>query len=732
MVKRLIQIFLIFIFIFVLFCIYLSIYGVSTNKFNDLVNKKITEKNQFISLEIDKIKIFLNFKNKNLELKTKNPKILFKQKNIKIKSISTELPLKSIFQKQNNLNNITVITEKNKIQNFLEIAKSFKFTTRLFVLENMIKSGHITAEIKMNLDQEGKILNDYMFFGKIEDANFSLLNKSEINKINFNYLIQDKNFLFYNSSLVFQNINFTSNEIRAKDNGKNYFIEGDVSTDKSTLKINKLIKHLNFKNYLQQDNVDLSSSNKFSFKLNKKLKFSNLKIQSNLEVGNLEYSNLILKKFLPSLKDKILVQENKFKVEIENSNIKILGKSKVNINNDIDDVSFSINKNNDKILFKSSIDIKQNAINFQNLNYTKRKDLNSTLNIDGIIYVNKFTTINKIKFKEGPNIIELDEIKINNNKKITSLDKLNIYIINDNQQLSELIIKRNKKDYLIRSKVFDATKLLDKILFSKGENNFLQNFEKLNSSIGIKIDNIYLSKNDFLINLNSRVKINNSEISNLILSSEFPNKEKLNLSIVKNVNDEMITTLTTKNAKPLVKKYKFIKGFENGSLDFYSISKHGFSKSNLIINNFKLNDVPALTKLLTLASLQGIADLLTGEGIRFSEFEMKYTNNKGLVTIDEIYSIGPSISILMDGFIQRDNLVSLRGTLVPATTINKVIGSIPVLGDILVGKRVGEGVFGVSFKIKGLPKDLKTTVNPIKTLTPRFITRTLENLKKSN
>ena len=60
------------------------------------------------------------------------------------------------------------------------------------------------------------------------------------------------------------------------------------------------------------------------------------------------------------------------------------------------------------------------------------------------------------------------------------------------------------------------------------------------------------------------------------------------------------------------------------------------------------------------------------------------------------------------------------------------IGAEVTSGDILVGKKAGEGVFGVSFKIKGFPDDLKTTVNPIKTLTPRFITRTLEKIKKSS
>ena len=69
--------------------------------------------------------------------------------------------------------------------------------------------------------------------------------------------------------------------------------------------------------------------------------------------------------------------------------------------------------------------------------------------------------------------------------------------------------------------------------------------------------------------------------------------------------------------------------------------------------------------------------------------------------------------------------------MVPATTINRSIASIPLIGDLLIGKKVGEGVFGVSFKVKGPPEKLETTVNPIKTLTPRFITRTLEKIKKN-
>ena len=43
------------------------------------------------------------------------------------------------------------------------------------------------------------------------------------------------------------------------------------------------------------------------------------------------------------------------------------------------------------------------------------------------------------------------------------------------------------------------------------------------------------------------------------------------------------------------------------------------------------------------------------------------------MTIDEIYSLGSTISVLMDGYVQKDELISLRGTLVPATTVNKAV-----------------------------------------------------------
>ena len=731
MVKRLIQIIIILVLLFISFCLYLSIYGLNTNKFNDLISKKISERNKNFTITFDKIKIFLDIGSFNLEIKTDKPSIIFQDKEIKIKSISTSLPIKSIIKKQNNINNIKIITDENKIKNIIEIARSLKNTPELFLLNKAVKSGIITSEIKFNFGENGNLLSDFILDGRIENLNLKLINNNTVDEIKLNFLIRDKKYLFYNSSLNYQGIKITSNEIRVVNSNNIYSVEGDLSNNSSNINLNKLFKILNIDIKLKDKDLLISSTNDFSFDLNKKFKFSGVKVQSNIDYGNFEYSNVLLKRFFPGYRENIKFQDNKLKVIYNNDNYQVSGNSKFNINEDIDNLKFDISKRDDKIFFNTTSTIKNNAINFKILNYTKKKNLNSTINLDGIIYENKSLLINEIKFAQKENYVNFKNISLNPNKKVESIDEINISVQNNNENISKLKIKKNKNNYLIDSDIFDATSLVDEILFSKKDGNFLEIFDSLNSLIKINVKEIYISKNDYLENLITDIDIKLNKINNLMLSSKFPNNSELKLSITKNSNDEKITTLNTKNASPLVKKYKFIKGFEGGSLDFYSTSKNGYSKSNLNINDFKLKEVPALTKLLTLASLQGIADLLTGEGIRFNEFEMKFNNNNGLMTIEEIYSLGPSISILMDGYVQKDDLISLRGTLVPATTINKVIGSIPLLGDILVGKKTGEGVFGVSFKIKGYPKDLKTTVNPIKTLTPRFITRTLENLKKT-
>ena len=733
MVRTLSRIFLVIIFLMISFCVYLSVYGINTDKLNRIINEKISQRDSDFDIKLNKIKIFQDIGNLKLEAKTKNPIIFYKKKKIELQSISTGLPLLSIFTQETKIENLKFITKKNKIRDLIEFGRGFQNSPQLFILKKIIKSGDISLEAKINFAEDGSISKDYVIDGDLENVKLRLLNKDIIENIRFGFIIKNNDYVIYNASSVYQNIKFKSDEIKIKEKDSNFLFNGNFSTSKNDLNLKTISKIFQFDfKRIKNDKIIFSSNNKFSFELSEKFKFSNIKANSKFNIESLEYPNTSLKEFFPGYKDGVKFENNVINLDYQNGNYKISGNSKLNINEDMDSLSYSIERKKDKIFFKTDLEIKSNALNLDLLNYTKKKDIKSKLIVEGVINKNNSVLLKKINFTESKNLIKVKNTNLNSKKKLKWIDQIDIDLVNNNDQVSQLNIKRKKSNYSINSKIFDGTKILDKILFSKSEGSFFDIFEKLNSKISIKLDTIYITNKDYLISFKSDIIINNNEIKDLVLSSQFSTKEDLKLSIKTNPNNEKITDLFAGNAKPLVKKYDFIKGFEGGYLKFDSIEKNKVSNSNLKIFDFKLREVPALTKLLTLASLQGIADLLTGEGIRFNEFEMIFNNKDGLMTIEEIYSLGPSISILMDGYIQKDDLVSLRGTLVPATTVNKVIGSIPVIGDLLVGKKAGERDFGVSFKIKGYPDDLKTNVNPIKTLTPRFITRTLEKIKKSS
>tara|TARA_B100000989_G_scaffold22098_1_gene14520 strand:- start:21 stop:1130 length:1110 start_codon:yes stop_codon:yes gene_type:complete len=369
-------------------------------------------------------------------------------------------------------------------------------------------------------------------------------------------------------------------------------------------------------------------------------------------------------------------------------------------------------------------------MNLETLNFQKELDSDLEIILSGNKdLISKEILLKKILLKEKNNIFELKNLRLSKDQKIKSLDRIDLDYLDVNELKNNLSISRKNKDYDLVSKSFNASKVIDDLLKPKkklkNEKDFLGNFK-----LKITINKTFLDSDHIIDDLNGYLSFKNGEIIEANLDSSFSKNDKIKLTI-RSFSNEKITTLYSDVAKPFVNRYDFIKGFEEGNLNFHSVKKGDNSNSKLVIDNFKVQEVPVLAKLLTLASLQGIADLLTGEGIRFSDFEMTFSNKNNLLRIEELYAIGPAISILMDGYIEKNELVSLRGTLVPATTINRTISSIPLIGNILVGKKVGEGVFGVSFKIKGPPKKLKTTVNPVKTLTPRFITRTIEKLKKN-
>ena len=704
---------------------YLSFFGFETKRFNDQIIYKIKEVNRNLEIELNEITIVFDPLKFRLNAKTIGPKIKNNKKVIEIENIKIQIPFKSFFNDNFLIENLEVSTKSLKIKNLISFIRSFHNKPELFILEKAIKKGYLIADIKLEFDSKGRIKDDFVINGFIKDTKLSTIKNYNFQKLDLIFKYTKDNLLLNDIAFSLNDLNFASENISIKKDDDNFLIKGNVNHKK--LAIGKKNIDLFIKPFLPKINfkkLQLSSKNNFSFKVNKKFRFTDFDLSSDVLINEILIINeLDLKNFLPNIKEILNFSDHQLSIKYTNDNLYIEGKGNILLQDKNDILSYSFNNKNDILDFQTLLKIDDNLLRIESLNYERNESL---IKLEGSKNKKNEIFIKTFSINEKKNEIVAENLSFNKKFEIIKLKNIHLNYIDKENQKNQLKIRGAKNKYILTGSSFNANKIIDKLLSDDKNSNFFN----IDNKIEINIKRVLLDSEYYLSDFNGEIFFINKEIVKANLDGNFSDKKNLKFTI-NTENNSKNTTLYVDKAEPLVRKYKFIKGFEEGILDFYSTKEEGESLSTLKIYDFKLKELPVLTKLLTLASLQGIADIFTGEGIRFNEFEMNFRNKGNLMTIDEIYAIGPAISILMSGYVERDKLISLRGTLVPATTLNKVIGSIPFIGDILVGKKTGEGVFGVSFKIKGPPKRLETTVNPIKTLTPRFITRTLEKIKKN-
>jgi len=710
---------------------------------------------------LENINFSLNIENDNYnfkEIKFSTNDIDFFSDSLKIKKNKKEFFVEGYIENEKSILNdklLNLIKLNFNNVNFTNI----KFASKnnfSFNINKKLKFKNLTVTSKILVDEieyyKPELLNEYFSEVRdkinLKDHEIEATYKKDYLSIKGTGKIQlEKDFdeIDYSVSKINDKVDFDSNikisELKFK-NQKN--IQKNIKTFfpkiKETINLKDHQVNIKFKdNDLSikgtgkiQLEKDFDEINYSVSKINDKVDFdSNIKI-SELKIKNQKNIQKNIKTFFPKIKETINLKDHQVNIKFKDNDLSIKGTGKIQLEKDFDEIDYSVSKINDKVDFDSNLIINKTSFQIEKIDYKKEKNSKLQLTLSGNYEKTKGLVLDQFVILNKKNKIKLNNLLVDKYKRIIKFDDLNLDFFDTENRRNKLSLKRIKKNnYELNGSIFNANKLINDLLTSKEDKHY--RIFKNNLNLNLNLTEVYIDDSNILNNLKGNFYIENNKISQANISALFDNNESLTFTINTN-NGEKITTLFSSRAKPLVKKYKFIKGFEEsqeGYLDFYSSKKDGISNSKLIIDNFKVKEIPALAKLLALASLQGIADLLTGEGIRFTDFEMNFTNRNNYMTIEELYAIGPAISILIQGYIEQDNLISLKGTLVPATTINRTIASIPLIGDLLIGKKVGDGVFGVSFKIKGPPKDLKTTVNPIKTLTPRFITRTLEKIKKN-
>ncbi len=139
--------------------------------------------------------------------------------------------------------------------------------------------------------------------------------------------------------------------------------------------------------------------------------------------------------------------------------------------------------------------------------------------------------------------------------------------------------------------------------------------------------------------------------------------------------------------------------------------------------DYRVIKAPLFARLLSLASLGGVSNLLNGGGIPFAKLTGDFTLQDGLISFKDARAYGGAMGINASGAVDfAKGSLDLNGTLVPAYTLNSILGNIPLLGNLLLGGE-GQGIFAANFRMAGDLSDPKINVNPLSALAPGVLRR---------
>ena len=700
----------------------LSTIGIKTNKFNKLIQDTVSQTKN-ISLDLNKIIFKLDPKEISLFLETDNPIINYREILIPVQNIKVYVDFVSLFKSDPRIKKINLNLEELNITQLNKLSTIIKPSNFKNLINNKITKGTLKCEIEIYLDTQGSLKN-FIAKGNVKNLNSQLIGGLSLTNGNFSFFADKEDILVKNIFGSVDTIKLTDGDIKLNlENGlslKSNFNSKIILNKNFINKYSKLLSKLNLQGKLKNLSADFENNLSINFDKTYKVKDYSYGISGSVNNSNFELLKPLTNPFIKKEFKEIYLSNFKIKSFFSPESVNISGNGQYSFDNkDFLNLNLETSIKDSLLNLKLDFDYKD-KFELDLINYKKPINSISNLSLD-LDKKKKNLYINKLNFKEGNNSIKINGLQLKNNNFV-SFDKIVVETINNNFSI------KNGKTIQIKGSKFDATNL-SKFFSHQSEKNNLKN---LNSNIEIDFKNIRVPMSEKLQNFKLLGEIKKGKFVKISSKGDFGGNNFLDISMKKSENsNKKYLEIYSDLPRPLLTEYDFFKGLSGGKLLFTSIIEGSRSNSKLKIENFKLINAPAVVKLLSLADLGGLADLAEGEGLSFNVLEIDMEKNQKFLNLREILALGPSMSVLMEGYQDNNGLTSLRGTLVPAKTLNKIISKIPVLGDIIIPKEAGEGLFGISFKMKGPEGKIKTTINPIRTLTPRFIQKIIDKNNKA-
>ena len=129
------------------------------------------------------------------------------------------------------------------------------------------------------------------------------------------------------------------------------------------------------------------------------------------------------------------------------------------------------------------------------------------------------------------------------------------------------------------------------------------------------------------------------------------------------------------------------------------------------LEEFNVIEAPTAVRAFSVLGLAGLYSLVEGDGTKFTTGEVVIETSGTKHDLKKLSASGGALGVTMVGTYDRHTgQVDMSGNLVPVNQFSKLVGAVPLLGNLLSGTDK-TGIFATQFNVSGPIDDPQTSVN---------------------
>lgn len=314
-----------------------------------------------------------------------------------------------------------------------------------------------------------------------------------------------------------------------------------------------------------------------------------------------------------------------------------------------------------------------------------------------------FQIAGKIKIREG-NFVAADFDKFNLNRS----DRLALAVtrINNNYQLK------------LNGQSFDMRALIKNLAESTAANNAGGSGVVLTGAI----DNVQGFYGENLRNFRVIYNHNMTGDDNIMVNAVSKAQSPLKVQLSRQKGLQRLN-VASDDAGAFLRFMNYYNKVQGGKLESKLQSGAGGALTGpMTIRNFAIVNEPKLAALVSAdKSKKGKKNGSGSASLAIEQAYGRLTKGANYLTIDNGVIRGPSIGATFQGVIyDSTGNIAVTGTYMPAYSVNRLFGDVPLLGSVL-GNGRDKGLIGITFKVEGKFKSPKVVVNPVSALAPGIL-----------